>query len=345
MTAHQVVARSNPIWIAAAASTFLIALAWLLRFSDDGSSAASGLTVELTGAWLTDLVSWAFAALPSPWPLPVMLSVFSAIAVGVLLAWLYRRLRYNNWSPVGATCLLAALAANAAIVASVRTDHSAIPLMLACAAIIPGIRRLEAVGDVQAEMGFGLMLPMLFLAGPATTPLIPALALFGASADPIARRDGRAYLAMFLVAIMPSLLVLIGLLGMLGTRGAAEIITGAYGSWFTYRPLAGGDLQRLLATNAVAIVPFAILIAAYCLQNDRRRQVWSAIAVPALPLYVIAGMAVFSWPLPPTAPATVLLAAAASWLSVARLPVLFRRVAISLIAAGAVISWALPVLE
>jgi hypothetical protein len=82
--------------------------------------------------------------------------------------------------------------------------------MLACAAVVPAIRRLESVGDVQAEMSFGLVLPLLFLAGPTMTLLVPVLALFGAASDPSVRTEPRALAAMIIVSIKPSVLILVG---------------------------------------------------------------------------------------------------------------------------------------
>jgi hypothetical protein len=333
------------VWLAAIAAAFLIALAWFLRFHSVTTPEAPLSATSLSGAWLTDLVALALGMLSLPWPMPIMLSVFSACAVGALLAWLYSRLRFNNWSPATALWLVGGLAAHPVIVAAVETDHATIPLMLACAVVVPAVRRLESVGDVQAEMGFGLMLPILFLAGPATAPLIPLLAVFGACSDPTARHDSRAFVAMLLVAVLPSLLVLIGLFGMLGTARSLGAFVGIYRDWYTAGPQGGDDLRRIGASVAVTILPFSLLTIAYCLRDDRRRQVWSAIAVPALPFYVAAGAATFSWPLAPTVPTAVLLAAYASWLSVARLTPTFRALAILLLLCSTLAGWGIPALR
>src|SRR5262249_33869102 len=154
------------------------------------------------------------------------------------------------------------------LVGAVMGDHSAIPLMLACAAVVPGIRRLESVGDAQAEMSFGLVLPFLFLAGPATAVLIPALSLFGAQSDPIARRDARAFAAMFLVAIMPTLLVIAGMFAMLGGGDAWQLFRAIYVQAFRPRLLGWSEARLVLGLAGLTIVPAALVILAYCFTPD-----------------------------------------------------------------------------
>jgi hypothetical protein len=285
------------------------------------------------------MVAWLVAGLPVPLPADTLLALFSALALGALLAWLYQRLVFNDWPVVEALVFVVALGSNAIIVGTVTGDHRAIPVMLACAAVVPGIRRLESVGDVQAEMSFGLVLAFLLLAGPATAMLIPMLALFGALSDRATRSDFRAFVAMFLVAIMPTLLILTGIFGMLGVDRAIPLFKAVYVDPFAPEVLRVESLRALLRVFAITVLPASLLIAAYWLQPDRRRQPWSALAVLLLPTYLVAGAAVFSWPLAETVPTAVFLGAFASWLSVARLGPVFRRAAMALVLLGTVVSW------
>ena len=195
-------------------------------------------------------------ALALPFPIQAMLTAFSAAVIGVLLFWLYRRLRYNAWPAAEAGVVVAALAVNAIVVAAVIADHNAIPAAVACAALIPAIRRLESVGDVQAEMSFGLVLPLLFLARPTTSLLIPILAAFGAFSDPTARSDRRAFVAMFLVAIMPSLLIVVGMIGLLGGTEAARISREVYVTAFRPELLGAAEARAFLVPATIAILPF-----------------------------------------------------------------------------------------
>jgi hypothetical protein len=332
-------------WVAASVVALLFALAWLWA-ADTGRGLQSLALAEGTrdGAWLSDLVVWLLTALPGELPLNTTLAVFSAGVLGALIAWLYRRLIYNDWPAFDALVFVGALACNSFIVSAVTADHRVIPLMLACAAVIPGIRRLESVGDVQAEMSFGLLLPLLFLAGPSTALLIPMLAVFGALSDSETRRNRAAFIAMFLVAIMPTLLVLTGLVGILGVHEAGRLATEIYGPAFHPEPLASGKWTPFLTIFAYAVLPFAIVIVAYWLQHDRRRQPWSAMAVLVLPVYLLLGAVLFSWPMSPAAPAAVFLGAFASWLAVARLTPTFRRASAALMVLGTMVSWSAAVL-
>jgi len=337
-------ASTGPAWVAAGAVLTLLALAWLLGPGGAGLPAISGEHVPgvYDGAWLSQIVVWLVMRLPVPLPPETLLALFSALALGALLAWLYQRLVFNDWPAIEALLFVIALGANSIIVATITVDHSAIPVMIACAAIVPGIRRLESVGDVQAEMSFGLVLAFLLLAGPAPALLIPGLALFGTLSDRTARSDPRAFIAMFLVAIMPTLLVLAGLFGMLGLDRAIPLFKAIYIDPFHPEILYVEGVRAFFHVFAATVLPAGLLIAAYWLQPDRRRQPWSALAVLLLPVYVIAGAYLFSWPVAETLPTAVFLGAFAAWLSVARLKPVFRRAAMALILLGAVVSWTAP---
>jgi hypothetical protein len=336
-------------WLAGPLAVALIAGAWLLGRNNllvdllapiHHGSRVGLATVD--GAWLSNIVVWAVDWLPGP--LPVQLTAFSACVIGGLLAWLYRRLLFNGWPVAEALLLVLALAAHAVIVGAVIANHRAIPVILACAAVVPAIRRLESVGDVQAEMSFGLVLPLLFLAGPTMTLLVPVLALFGAASDPNVRTDPRALAAMFIVSIMPTVLIMVGLFGMLGGTEASRLFTDVYAARFHLYRLDPEAVRPLLAMTATAVLPFALVIAAYLLHRDRRRQPWSALAVLGLPAYLVAGTLIFHWPILASTPTAVFLGAVASWLSVARLTPTVRRVAIALMVLGAAISWTAPML-
>lgn len=333
---------AGPAWVAAGAVLALLALAWFLGpgGADVPAMSPDRVPGAYDGAWLSQMVAWLVASLPLPLPVDTRLALFSALALGALLAWLYQRLVFNDWPVIEALVFVIALGTNAIIVGTVTSDHRAIPIMLACAAVVPGIRRLESVGDVQAEMSFGLVLAFLLLAGPATAMLIPMLAIFGALSDRLSRNDGRAFVAMFLVAIMPTLLILTGMLGMLGIDRAIPLFRAIYIDPFRADVLYVEGLRALFRVFAITVLPSALLIAAYWLQPDRRRQPWSALAVLLLPTYLVVGAALFSWPVAETLPTAVFLGAFASWLSVARLKPVFRLASLALMILGTVVSWA-----
>ncbi len=324
---------ARPFFVAGGVGALLVACLSFLP------AARGGASVGQDGNWLAELVARLAGALPVSWPPETALMVFAAIFMSLLISWLYERLLYNDWTTLGALVFVAAFTANAAIAGIVASGQWAIATMVACILVVPGIRRIESVGDVQANMSFGLVLPFLFLAGPAMAPLIPPLALFGALADRDARRDIRAFIAMYLVAIMPTLLVLAGMVGMFGLDETIRIVTEIYVPAFTPVPAGEGAIHALSTVAVYTILPFALLIGAYMFAVDRRWQPVSAVAVLALPLYLILGARFFGWPMAPTLPLVAFLGGFASWLSVARLRPNFRRLALALMILTAALSW------
>jgi hypothetical protein len=333
--------RHPPRWLLPAAILVVLVPMWLGLSATSGGDRPFDLAPSGgEGAWLTRLLVWTLGtALALPFPMQAMLTALSAAVVGVVLFWLHRRLLYNDWPAGEAVVVVGGLALNAIVVAAVIGDHNAIPATIACAALIPAIRRLESVGDVQAEMSFGLVLPLLFLARPTTSLLIPVLAAFGAFSDPTARSDRRAFVAMFLVAVMPALLIATGLIGIMGGTESARIFRDVYLDALRPRLLGIAEARAFLVPAGIAILPFATVTIGYWLNRDRRRQPWSAVAVLVLPLGFLVGAVLFAWPTTPATPILVFLAGFASWLAVARLSSVFRRVSAALVVLSAAMSW------
>jgi hypothetical protein len=259
------------------------------------------------------------------------------VVVGLFAALLFANLRRNDWRTWRASAVVLFLAGNALALYAITAAVSAIPLILACALIVPSIRRLESVGDVQAEMGFGMVLPLFLLAGPLTTPLVPVLAVMSALTDPEARRDFRAFIAMFLVAILPSLIVLFALLSMHFDHGGklADFLAPYAGIYTRDGP---ADWLRAL-TDMALLAPVAIVPLIYCLRPDRRMQPWSALAVVAVPFYLMLGRILFGWHVDPWVPAAALIAGFAAWISVSRLAPHLRAASVAMLFISATASW------
>src|SRR3569623_2314707 len=145
----------------------------------------------------------------------VTLLLLAAVAAGLTFGVLYERMRAHGGLAIGAVLVLLARGLHAGVLYTITAQSRAIPLYIAIAALIPAIRSMEEVGDVQAAIGLGLLLPLLLLASPSITPLILPLALGIALANPDGRRDPRAFVAMLLVALLPTVIVAIGNLGYL----------------------------------------------------------------------------------------------------------------------------------
>jgi hypothetical protein len=290
------------------------------------------------GGWLSQIVLTLVGLLPGEKLQDLVLSLTSAAAAGVAIGLLYHRLRATGWIAIGALLLVVALGSNALVLYSVTAASRSIPIFVALAALIPAIRALESVGDVQSAISLGLTMPLLLLAGPATAPLILPLAIASALADPDGRHDPRAFVAMILVAVLPSVIVGIGIVGFAAQAGLS--VPAVLRSYVTgYATNGVGDWLRALV-QLVSFAPVMLVPLAYCVLPSRRepKQIWSALAVVGLPFYLALASVAFPWGLPSWAPTVALLATFSIWLAAARLSLSLRLAALVLLLASLAIS-------
>ncbi|RYE08798.1 MAG: hypothetical protein EOP22_11770 [Hyphomicrobiales bacterium] len=292
-----------------------------------------------TGGWLSQLVLVLVSFLHDVALEQTVLSLTAAVFAGLSFGILYDRLRLNGWAIVGTIAMLAALGVHAHVLYAITASSRGFPLYFALAAIIPAIRQMEKVGDVQSTIGLGLLMPLVLLAGPLTTPLILPLALGAALADPDGRRDPRAFVAMLLVALIPALIVAIGVVGFVAQSGlGVELVLLPYIA--TYGALQMGDVVASMGAM-FTFAPVAVVPILYCVWPNlpEKRHVWSALAVIALPLYLAVARTIFTTPMEPFVPAIALLAAFISWLCVVRLPFPLRALALLTLVLAAALSW------
>lgn len=291
------------------------------------------------GGWLSQLLLSSVAFIPSRPLRQVLLSLAAAAGTGVLLGILFDRLRRTGWSAVGAVFVVLALGSNLLVLRTVTGTSLALPVYLALAALIPAARQVESVGDVQASISLGMMMPLLLLAGPATTPLILPIAVIAALADPDGRRDPRAFFAMVLVAVLPSLIVALGVVGfaMQANVDPQELLLPYVAA---YQPGAALGVRELLFL--AAYVPVFVVPLGWCCFNRHAGARGSAIAVVVLPLYLVVGGLLFDWHVPSWAPALALLATFASWLTVTNLGPRMRGLATIVLLITSALSWVLP---
>jgi hypothetical protein len=293
------------------------------------------------GGWLSQVVLRAVDLLPGTTLRHIVLAVAAAFVSGLAFGALYDRLRSNGWFRIGAFALLTALLLHAGVLYTLTASASDIPLYIAFAALIPAIRALENVGDVQAAIGIGLLLPLLLLASPAASLMILPLAIAGALADPDARRDPRAFVAMMLVTVLPTLIVALGIVGFIAQSGL-DLATALlpYAHAYASPHFDGGafvaGLLALLAFAPALLVPLL-----YCVWPDlpERRHGLSALAVVGLPLYLVLARAMLDTGMESIVPPLALLAAFVSWLTVVRLPFALRLLALLALAVAAITSW------
>jgi len=294
-----------------------------------------------TGGWLSQVVLRIVSLLPGTqlqqWALSLTVVIISGFAFGAL----YDRLRANGWFRIGAFIALVALMLHAGGLYTVTASSRAIPLYIAFAALIPAIRSLEDVGDVQSAIGLGLLLPLLLLASPIAALLVVPFAIATALADRDARTDPRAFVAMLLVAVLPTLIVAIGIVGFImqarmDVAAALLPYVSTYANLhFDLAALASG-LEALAVFAPVLLVPLL-----YCFWPGlpERRHVFSALAVVILPLYLVLARATLTTTMTAIVPPIALLVAFLSWLAVVRLPFQLRLLALPLLLLAAAASW------
>jgi hypothetical protein len=291
-----------------------------------------------TGGWLSQLVLRIVGFIPDVGLQQSTLSLLAAVAAGLLFGVLYHRMRANGWLWFGAMVTLIGVAAHAEVLYAITAASRGLPLFFAFAAMIPAIRSMEEVGDVQAAIGLGLLMPLLLLASPITTVLILPFAIGAALSDPDGRRDARAFVAMLLVALLPTLIVAIGILGFLA-QAKLDMAEALVPYAVTYGDLHIGDVARSLSA-LVVFAPVLLVPLLYCIwPNVEDRYVLSALAVIALPLYLAVARTIFTTAMEAFVPAVALLATFASWLAVVRLPFTLRAFALTMLVASVVLSW------
>ncbi len=272
----------------------------------------------------------------SNWPCRSPPLSSSGLAFGVL----YGRLRANGWFRVGAAFMLVALLLHAGGLYTLTASSRAIPLYLAFGVLIPAIRSLEDVGDVQSAIGLGLLMPLLLLASPITALLILPFALGTALADPDGRRDPRAFVAMLLVAVLPSLIVALGIVGFI-IQARMDISAAVFPYVNTYAALhfdTAAAVDRPRSTGPVcsgAACAGAPTASRPNLPERRHSSSAPSRWSRCRSTWVFARAILLDHDDPDRAP-LALLVAFVSWLAVVRLPFQLRLLALALLALSSV---------
>ncbi|HEV2515137.1 MAG TPA: hypothetical protein VGV07_07800 [Devosia sp.] len=294
-----------------------------------------------TGGWLSQVVLRSVSLLPGTqlqqWALSLTVVVISGFAFGAL----YDRLRANGWFRIGAFIALVALMLHAGGLYTVTASSRAIPLYIAFAALIPAIRSLEDVGDVQSAIGLGLLLPLLLLASPIAALLVVPFAIATALADRDSRTDPRAFVAMLLVAVLPTLIVAIGIVGFI-MQARMDVASALLPYVSTYANLHFDPAVLAEGLEALAVfAPVLLVPLLYCFWPDlpERRHVFSALSVVILPLYLVLARATLTTTMTAIVPPIALLGAFLSWLAVVRLPFQLRLLSLLLLLLAAAASW------
>lgn len=257
-------------------------------------------------------------------------------SVAAVLA--YRFLRVSDWPAVQAMVALVLVASHGILIYATTTTSAEFLILLSLAALIPAQRRLEAVGDVQSIINYGLTLPLLLMAGPSVAALIPLLVLAVPFGEAEARRKPGVFGAMLLVAFVPTLIIITGVWAMAGRVGIGiDMLVRPFVEHFT--PASQPVLPMLLLLAATA--PVALALAMHGVIPDRRRKPLTTLVALALPLYLAIGNSLFDWQLAPWTPAAAMMATALGWLCSTRVRPWMRWLVLALLLVSSLACWLL----
>lgn len=153
-----------------------------------------------------------------------------------------------------------------------------------------------------------------------------------------ARQKPSAFAAMLLVAVVPALIIVAGVVAMAGRAGIGlDILLRPFAEAFTptWSPVV--PMLFLLVTTA----PVALLLFAHAVIPDRRRKLLTTLVAFALPVYLAMGNSAFDWQLATWAPAAVMMATVLGWLCSTRTRPWMRWLALGLLAFSSAGSWLL----
>lgn len=295
----------------------------LVRYWQQGS------LLQLLAGWIA---GWFGFAVDQPTTLA--LGYVALAAAGA--ATVYRRLRDSDWPLLQAILAMVLVSSHAMLLQMVTGVGPQLLILITVYTLIPGWRALAAVGDTRAVVNYGLILPLLLLAGPALAALVPLLVLAVPFSEAEARRKPRVFMAMLLVGIVPSLIVLLSVVILVARAGIGpdDIIVPLVQA---FQPGRQPLLAPIMLMVLTAPVGLAALLHA-CIP-DRRRQILTSALVVALPLYLAIGNSFLSFQLAPWLPAAALLATSLGWLGATRVRAWMRWVVLALLLGGCAASW------
>jgi len=290
------------------------------------------------GSLLQVLADWAAGWFVDVIDQQTALALIYITVAAVGAAGMFWQLRNSDWPVVQALLAMLLILSHPMLLQTVTTVGPEFSIVIASAMLIPGRRGLEAVGDAQSVINYGLILLLLLMAGPPLAAIIPILLLAVPLSDPEARRRPRAFLAMLLVGIVPVLIILLGVLVIAGRAGVGlDTLLAPFWRAFEGReaPLFGP--LALMVVSA----PVGLAVLLHALIPDRRRKVFTSVMVLAVPVYLAVGNSVFAFNLSPWVPAVAFMAASMGWLGATRIRPWMRWIVLVLLLTGSVVSWQL----
>ena len=293
------------------------------------------------GSLLQGLIDWLAGWFAGLVDLRTGVALIYVVVAAMAAAALFRQFLASDWPVPRAVLAVMLVLSHPMMLQAVTTAGPEFMIVVTAALLIPGRRGLEAVGDAQSVINYGLILPLLLLSGPALAALIPFLLLAVPLPDPEARRRPAAFLAMLLIGIVPVLIVVLGV-SVIAAR--AGIGPDAFIAPFmrTFAPDHSALLGPLLLMALCAPVGFAAVL--HAVIPDRRRKIFTSMMVLAVPLYLAVGNSLFAFNQSQWVAAAAFLAAALGWLGATRVREWMQWLVVALLLAGSAASWWLATL-
>lgn len=302
------------------------------------------LTASWTSAhWLSAALLYLLKFIPSPAIEQVFYELLIPVAVAPLFGFLYQSMRDHGWSRLMAGGMLVALGVHPFLVYAPMVQLFSLLVLVPCVPLITAVGRLATVGDVKTEINMGLVLPLLLLSAPETAPLVLPLAVISTLFNPDARVDLRAFVAMFFVTLVPTLIVIAGIWAFAAHHNVpAQALIVPYASIFSNpSPIGVGQVWKALA----ALLPMAAVAILYGALSPGLRKLPAALMAALLPSYLVIGTSLFHWQIPLWISLTAMLVCFTAWAADAGLRPGMRVVALSTMAGMTGLSWTILTLS
>ena len=298
-------------------------------------------------AWISLFVVAMLHALPGVWKLHASLVMVSSLGAAFSLGLLFRAMQSDRWKVWEAVLLLAFVALQPLVIYLTVNANESIPFALAFGTLVYAANRLDVTGDVQSQMTFGLFLPLLALVRPEVAIFIPVLAFLVPLRDRTARRDIRAFSALFLVSVLPTFLVLFSLYCLVSSLDASPVeFMRLYLEPVSSLAAAPWDVLKAQLFPMIYLTPLVVFMLGYTLLVEQgRRHAGGAFVALALPAMLAVANALFGWGVDFRMPAAVLVATGASWIASTELQATGRKGALIALGLCAAFGWGAPLMR
>ncbi len=311
----------------------------------------------LGGQWIAMTLSDLMRPLPGG--IPGATNFLMLTIAASLLGWFASTLVRRGWTPAQTALAAALIALNPVVLLMVTSKSAPLLAVLTAGATVLSLDRIEAIGDTQATIVFGMAFACMFAVWPDAL-YFGGILLF---ALPLANPEVRslsAAVAAFFIACVPAMILVASFFLGAGWFGvsAAQLIRvwqaplhggatsavaasawlGRFGGQF-WRPWAATVLLCLAAMPPMLVIPLRLMTR----RRTRARPVTGVVALRA-PSLAGALMTLFWHIASPMMPLALSIGITSVWAVTAQLRAYERRLWIAFALCGAVIGWSTPFL-